>query len=328
MLAFLDEAIAEVEDPRPRATSCASGSRPGWRAGGAEAMARRGVVDGSGQAWRDPRRGDGREIARGPERAAGARCTSSSPALLLFVASVPNALREARGARGRRPGERGGRRRISSARSRWRRWSPTGSRRWCIWRRGPSAARGSFLAARTALFSSALAGGAGGARRGRCVGVAARRRCRRWRRLVGGAARSRRSASGSGSSPRAWPRPRASPPPVGSRRWWWRPFAGIGGLLALAAARRWSAQGREPDAMWGELILDTLPASARRRRGRCSRWRCREARLVEAAVLVTCVGMVLGYAALWHEPGRDRRSRRRCSSTRCSARWRSSRSWR
>ena len=46
--------------------------------------------------------------------------------------------------------------------------------------------------------------------------------------------------------------------------------------------------------MWGELVIESL---VRPRRAARRRWApaCRVAQLLQAAVLVTCVGMVLGY---------------------------------
>ena len=66
MLAFVDEAIAEIEDAAPRRRGARRGSRPGWRAGGADGDARRGLVDTIGRGWRDPR---GAMAAAGRRRA-------------------------------------------------------------------------------------------------------------------------------------------------------------------------------------------------------------------------------------------------------------------
>ena len=54
--------------------------------------------------------------------------------------------------------------------------------------------------------------------------------------------------------------------------------------------------------MWGQLVIDSF-VRPRQAAQQVLAAGLPEARLIEAAVLVTCVGMVLGYAALWLSPG-------------------------
>ena len=109
VLAFLDEAIAEVEDARP-------GRRAARAAGGlARAPAALSAMAPRGSSTRSARPGATRaaamagEVARGPERAAGAGAPARSPAGSSSSRACRTRVREARRARGRRPGERGGR---------------------------------------------------------------------------------------------------------------------------------------------------------------------------------------------------------------------------
>ena len=156
VLAFLDEAIAEIEDAG-LADELRDAARRLARAP-ADAEAMRGAASStrSGDGWRDPRGAMAAELARRPERGAGARACPVLACGLLFVASLPNALREARGLDIDDPVAGGGRgaslrlcRAGAAPRLRPRRGRRTS------WR-APSAATGSFAAARAALFWSVL----------------------------------------------------------------------------------------------------------------------------------------------------------------------------
>ena len=116
-------------------------------------------------------------------------------------------------------------------------------------------ARGGFLAARAALFWSALAGGAGGARRWRWSGSRPRRLDRAavaWLGWLGYAglafwlwlfAASLAEAEGFAATGRVAAVVAAA-------------FAGIGGLLALAAGGTVGVGAAAQ--MWGQLVIDSL----------------------------------------------------------------------
>ena len=241
MLAFVDEAIAEIEDERLADDDA--------RAAGRLARA------AADMRW--PRGSSTRSGAASATRAARWRARSR-PGLsearalvhlllacgLFFVASLPSALREAarRSAiadpvRGRSP-------RISSASWRWRRCSPTRWRRSCTSRPRASAGAGGFLAARAALFWSLLLA-APVALALALLGVAAEvaapalLAAARLARLCGA------GVLGSGCSRPALPRRRASPRPAGWRRCSPRASPGVAG----ADRPRWPAAGR--DGGWG-----------------------------------------------------------------------------
>ncbi len=74
---------------------CADGSPSGSPGGGGDPMARRAVVDAIGQAWRDPRAAMAAEIGRGLSEPR-VLVQLLLACVLLFVASLPNAVREAR----------------------------------------------------------------------------------------------------------------------------------------------------------------------------------------------------------------------------------------
>lgn len=119
-------------------------------------MARRGLVDAIWRAWRDPRRAMADEIARGlSEPRALAQLVAAC--VLLFVASVPNAIREARALTVDDPVGAT----VTAHLFGWVAVAPLiayGLAALVHLAARAFGARGSFLAARAALFWSALAG--------------------------------------------------------------------------------------------------------------------------------------------------------------------------
>ena len=251
---------------------------------------------------------------------------------LFFVASLPNALREARGARHRRPGRAAA---VSAHLFGYVALAPllayglAAAR--APRRRAPSAATGGFSAARAALFWSVLLA-APLALALALVGVAAEARARRcclgcrwlgyaglafWLWLFAASLAEAEGFAATGRSPRSWPRPSPGSRAARARR--------IARRCAMNGTGRTGGSGT---AMWGQLVIDSLmrPRTA-----------ARQVLAVPMPGAHAAAGggagrlrwHLLGYLALRLEPGRGRRGLGGGDRQPArSARWRSSRSWR